>query len=187
MKYYKLIYSHKNEIDKFIEDCKEDFYGTLEENRKEAEEYVTQRYAWYQEGVIYPEDESINGEAIIISELVRIYPDDWEEVPALYKLDSKSQMSKHCKDGKDRNYLSYFLNDIKIFQQKIPFNEDYEKGYDRKTSIYDEYILNNKLYQTRYDLDTKKERHVSFPLSKERLKQFNIPQNFKIVANSDCF
>lgn len=187
MKYYRLIYSHKNEIDKFIEDCKEDFEGTLEENRKEAEEYVTTGYAWYQEGVIYPENETNNGESIMVSILVEKNPQDWEEVSAPYKLDSKDQMSKHCKDGKDRNFLLYFLNDIKIFQQKIPFNEEYEKGYDRRTSIYDEYILNNKLYQTRYELDTKKERHVSFPLSKERLKQFNIPKDFKIVANSDCF
>jgi hypothetical protein len=187
MKYYRLIYSYKNAINNFIEDCKEDFEGTPEENIKEAKKYVIQRYAWYQEGVIYSEDETILGEAIRVSDLVEMFPEDWEEVSTLYKLDSKGQMSKHCKDGKDRNLLSYFLNDIKIFQQKIPFNEDYEKGFDRRISIYDEYILNNKMYQTRYDDDTKKKRQVSFPLSKERLKQFNIPKDFKIVANSDCF
>jgi len=105
----------------------------------------------------------------------------------LFKLESNAQINKHCKDGKDRSYLQYYLNNVKILQQKLPFNEHYENGYNHKTSISDEYILNGKMYQTRYDTVTDKERHVSFPLSKIKLKELGVPNDFKIVANSNFF
>lgn len=66
-----------------------------------------------------------------------------------FKLTSNSQYSHHDKDGSDRNYLSYYLNDVLILKQKIPFDTSFEKGFDRRTTIYDEYILNDKLYQKR--------------------------------------
>lgn len=101
------------------------------------------------------------------------------------KLTKKYQYSKHCKDGKDRNYLIYFLNGIEILKQKIPFNENFEHGFDRRTSITNEYILNGKIYQTRYfheacGSEPKNIRNVSFPLSKNKLKKFNIPKDLKI-------
>lgn len=63
-----------------------------------------------------------------------------------------------------------------------------KKGFDRRTSIYDEYILNGKLYQKRRkwlgcsndDNDKTEIREVTFPLSKKILAQFNIPDNFRI-------
>jgi hypothetical protein len=105
-----------------------------------------------------------------------------------FKLTRNSQLSHHDKDGKDRNYISYYLNDILILKQKIPFNTRFEEGFDRRISIYDEYILNDRLYQKRriciacgcFD---DKIRNVSFPLSKKIMKQFNIPNNEKILIN----
>jgi hypothetical protein len=105
-----------------------------------------------------------------------------------YKLTTNRQYSHHDKDGADRNYISYFLNDVLILKQKIPFDTNWEKGFDRRTSIYGEYILNGKLYQKRRkwlgcsneDNDKTEIREVSFPLSKNRLAQFNIPYNFRI-------
>lgn len=105
-----------------------------------------------------------------------------------YKLTAKSQYSHHDNDGKDRNYMLYFLNGVLIHKHKIPFDRNWEVGFDRTTSIYDEYILNNKLYQKRRcwygclnPMNNKtKIREVSYPLSKRILSQFNIPKNLKI-------
>lgn len=105
-----------------------------------------------------------------------------------YKLTINRQYSYHDKDGHDRNYISYYLNDILILKQKIPFDTNYEHGFDRRTLIYDEYILNGKLYQKRRKHfgcshpgnDETEIREVSFPLSKNKLKQFDIPKDFKI-------
>jgi len=66
-----------------------------------------------------------------------------------YKLTTNRQYSHHDKDGADRNYVSYFLNGVLILKQKIPFDKNWEVGFDRRTSIYDEYILNGKMYQKR--------------------------------------
>lgn len=103
-----------------------------------------------------------------------------------FKLTSNWQYSHHDKDGCDRNYLSFYLNDILILKQKIPFDVNLESGFDRRTSIYDIYLLNGRLYQKRCKNfgcshpDKSKIREVSFPISKEKLKQFNIPKDFKI-------
>ena len=196
MKYFRLIYSYENEIDRFIESELEYILLYLSEtgqvdtpdNRKQiAKDTILKRYAFYQEGVIYPEDDTLNGDARLVKRLIELYPEDWEEVPMMLKLESKSKINKHCKDGKDRSYITYFLNNVQILQQKLPFNENYEKGFDHRTHIDNEYILNGKMYQTRYDADTNKVRHVSFPLSKIKLKELNVPHNFKIVCNSDFF
>lgn len=97
------------------------------------------------------------------------------------------QYSKRCNDRKSRNFLLYFVDDVLILKQKIPFDENWEKGFDRRTSIYDEYILNGKMYQTRTvgiqcggDNDNLKTRQVSFPLSKKRLNELNILLDVKI-------
>lgn len=108
-----------------------------------------------------------------------------------YKLTSKFQYSKEDPDGKDRNYALFFLNDVLILKQKIPFDPSYDRGYDRVTSIYDVYLLNGSLHQTRGNKwycgqseDPKhKERKVKFPVSKTKLDEFSIPKNFKIILN----
>lgn len=110
-----------------------------------------------------------------------------------YTLTVHKQYSKQCKDGKHRNYILFFLNGIQILKQKIPFDTDWSPGHDRRTGIYDAYILNGKIYQTRlhdygWSSVTKKpelgkERHVSFPLSKKVMEQFQIPKDLKITIN----
>ena len=104
-----------------------------------------------------------------------------------FKLTRKVQYSKKCKDGKCRNFLIFFLNDIEIMKQKLPFDENGEKGYDRHTVIYNVYILNRKLHQTRksgvyccIDSTDNKTRQVSFPLSKKVLEELSVPEKLKI-------
>lgn len=107
-----------------------------------------------------------------------------------YKLTINRQYSHHDKDGVDRNYISYYLNDILILKLKIPFDTNWEHGFDRRTAIYDEYILNGRLYQKRRkyygcchpDNDKTKIRNVSFPLSKKIMQEFNIPKDLKILV-----
>ena len=103
-----------------------------------------------------------------------------------YKLTKKYQLSKHCKDSKDRNFIIYFLNGVEILKQKVPFDTNFELGFDRRTVITDEYILNGQIHQTRYfreacGAEPKKIRNVSYPLSKKILKTFEIPVDFKIT------
>lgn len=104
-----------------------------------------------------------------------------------YVFTSKAQYSHRDADGCSRNYLLFFLNNILIFKQKIPYQEGFDNGYDRRTSIYDCYILNGMLYQKRlnkaikYDSSVQNIREVKFPLSKNLMKQFNIPKDFKII------
>jgi hypothetical protein len=105
-----------------------------------------------------------------------------------YKLTSKYQHSKLHADGKRRNKLLYFLNDVLILEQKVPFDESYERGFQNRTSIYDEFLLNNNLFQKRKVAKERawwiqavhgheyKIREVKFPVSKKILKQFNIPK-----------
>jgi hypothetical protein len=106
------------------------------------------------------------------------------EIEQKFKLTCKGQLSKHCKDGKDRNFLYYFLNDVLILKQKIPFDIRWERGCDRVTGIYDDYLLNGKLYQTRskkqWNSSVDDVRQVYFPISKKVLAQFNIPKDLKI-------
>ena len=106
-----------------------------------------------------------------------------------YNLTVHFQYSKQCKDGKHRNYIIFFLNGIQILKQKIPFDTDWERGFDRRTGIFNPYILNGKMYQTRFHDKgwcggvgpSGKERHVSFPLSKKVMEQFQIPKDLKIT------
>lgn len=105
-----------------------------------------------------------------------------------FKLTSNWQYSHHDKDGRDRNYLSFYLNGMLIFKQKIPFDKNLKPGFDRNTAIYDVYLLNGKLHQKRCkDVDIlpqhneyPKIREVSFPISKNKLTLFNIPKNLRI-------
>lgn len=95
-----------------------------------------------------------------------------------YILTKKSQNSKKCKDGKNRNFILYFLNGEQIFKHKRPFDEKSEYGFDGRWLYKNTYILNNVLHQTRYD--DKEERNVKFPLSKDRLLKYEIPKDYKI-------
>jgi hypothetical protein len=103
-----------------------------------------------------------------------------------FNLTCKVQLSKKCKDGSSRNFLLYFLNDVQILKQKIPFNTRYDRGHDRHTAIYDEYLLNGRLHQTRTadvfcgTKTTGKTRRVSFPVSRARLQQLQVPDGLKI-------
>ncbi len=96
------------------------------------------------------------------------------------------QYNKRGNDGRSRSYLHYFLNGKPILKQKIPYDERYERGFDKNTAIYDEFILNSRLHQTRTaDVHCGansygKTRQVSFPISKKRLAELNVPSNQKI-------
>ena len=103
-----------------------------------------------------------------------------------FNLTRKIQCSKHCPDGKHRNFVLYFLNNVLILKQKFPYDENWEHGFDECTRIYDEYILNGRIHQTRqcwHGCGSKlesKPRQVSFPLSKIKLAELNVPKDFKI-------
>jgi len=81
MKQYKLIYNYSSIISDFIERNQDEFMSglTYEQKRKESEDIIPNRYAWYEENEIYSENENFDGEAIKVSKLVELYPDDWEE------------------------------------------------------------------------------------------------------------
>lgn len=106
-----------------------------------------------------------------------------------YKLTSKYQHAKVLPNGKRRSITLYFLNDIQIFKQKVPFDETSENGY-AKWHFKNEYLLNGYIYQTRWDngrwdrnegcLVGGKSRDVHFPVSKRVLEPFNIPNDIKI-------
>jgi hypothetical protein len=106
--------------------------------------------------------------------------------PPEYLLTKKYQFSKECKDGKQRNFLLYFLNGNLILKQKVPYDEHIDKGFDRRTAIYDECIFNGRLYQTRTadvwcgTAKTGKTRKVSFPLSRARLLKLGVPEDHRI-------
>ena len=95
-----------------------------------------------------------------------------------YKLTDKCQINKRGKDKKCKSYLVYFLNDVQILKQKLPFEDDYENGFNHRTSFNNVYLLNGKLHQTRIKFE--KIRDVSYPISKNKLKQLEVPMDFKI-------
>jgi len=104
-------------------------------------------------------------------------------------LEAKTQFSKKCKDGRYRNFLIYFIDGVQILKQKIPYNERYEKGFDRLTGITNEYILNGKLYQTRYKHNgcgskASDIREVKYPLSKKKLQELNV-LTYEFIKISD--
>lgn len=81
MKYYKLIYSYEKEIKEFLEEFEDEFEGLSEKEKYiEAKKDCDNRYAWYEEGKIYSEEENFDGEAVKVSEMVKEYPEDWLEI-----------------------------------------------------------------------------------------------------------
>ena len=102
-----------------------------------------------------------------------------------YKLTSKYQHAKKLSNGTIRSIRLYFLNNVKIFEQKVPFDEKGENG-DAKWHFKNEFLLNGKIHQTRCSLSwngVQESRDVSFPISKKVLEQFNIPKDFKIILS----
>jgi len=95
-----------------------------------------------------------------------------------YRLTHKCQLNKKGKDNKSRSYLIYFLNGVEILKQKLPFEEDYELGYQHHTGIENEYLLNGKIYQTRTKFG--ETRNVSFHVSKNKLNELSFPNDFKL-------
>jgi len=99
-----------------------------------------------------------------------------------HKLTYKTQMAKTCKDGKQRNFVLYFLDGVLILKQKASFEETWERGYDGCTHVENEYILNGKMYQTRWRVGTTEKREVYFPLSKRKLKELGVENDVKIIC-----
>lgn len=93
-----------------------------------------------------------------------------------HELTQKVSLNKKGKDGKSRSYLIYFLNDVEILKQKLPYEEDYEYGSQHQTGIDDVYLLDGKIHQVRTKFD--KSRIVKFPVSKNKLE--GIPNDSKI-------
>jgi hypothetical protein len=105
-----------------------------------------------------------------------------------FKLTSKYQKSKKCKDGKYRNFVLYFVNGILILRQKLPFDTSYSIDSDLRTWIRNEYLLNGNLYQERIHIEDSEKgnpsRHVRYPISKKLLNELGIPENFKVEISS---
>ena len=97
-----------------------------------------------------------------------------------YKLTYNCQINKRGKDKKSRSFLIYFLNGIEILKQKIPFEINYDNGFNHKTDIKNDYLLNGRIHQTRTKFE--KTREVSFPISKNKLIQIGVPMELKINA-----
>lgn len=75
-----------------------------------------------------------------------------------------------------RDYVVYYLNGIKIFEHKMPFDVCIRYNLHRSYDLEDKYILNNTLYRIKNDNVRKS------PLSRNILAQFNIPKDLKIIA-----
>jgi len=102
-----------------------------------------------------------------------------------YKFIYTYQHSKVCGDNKRRNFLLFFLNDVLILKQKMPFDETYDHGHQNRTWITDIYLLNGNIHQKRQAKENNgKLREVKYPISKKLLEQFNIPKDTKITLQN---
>lgn len=104
-----------------------------------------------------------------------------------YKLTKKFQHAKVLANGRRRSLLLYFLNNILLFTQKVPFDETGEPGTG-KWMYTNEYLFNGRIHQTRsnrkYNISKNdwdiKSRDVTYPVSKKRLKELEVPIDLKI-------
>lgn len=104
-----------------------------------------------------------------------------------FKLTSKYCHAKRSKKGTCRSWKLYFLNGIELFRQRVPYDENNEYGAG-KWHYENQFILNGRLHQTRYD--TKYvcehgyvrvgERKVTYPLSKKKLIEMGVSMDQKI-------
>lgn len=97
-----------------------------------------------------------------------------------FSLTYHCQINKRGKDKKSRSYLIYFLNGTQILKQKIPFEISCENGFNHKTNIDNDYLLNGRIHQTRTKFENSRE--VSFPVSKNKLIEIGFPNGLKIEA-----
>jgi hypothetical protein len=102
-----------------------------------------------------------------------------------YDLTCKVSYNEKDAGGKSNSHVRYFLNGEFIFQQKLPYDDNYCIGHDNRTAIFNERIIGNNLHQTRQSdvsCGSKggKVREVKFPLSKSKMAQFNVPKEFVI-------
>ena len=106
----------------------------------------------------------------------------------MHKLTCHTQLNKKCKDGKSRSFILYFLDDVLILKHKVPYDEDYDKGCDKITAIWDVYLYKGRIHQIRQkgphwcgmDIIQNKEREVSFPVSVKKLKELGVNPDLKI-------
>lgn len=68
------------------------------------------------------------------------------------------------------------MNDVQILKQKLPFEDDYENGFNHLTRFDDVYLLDGNIHQIRTKFD--KSRSVKFPISKNKL--VGVPNDLKI-------
>ncbi len=95
------------------------------------------------------------------------------------KLTFKFQRNKrNPKSGISNSHYIFFLNGVEVLKQKVPYELDYDQGCQHHTGIENVYYLNGKIYQDREKFG--KVRNVSFPVSKNRLSELNIPKDLKI-------
>lgn len=85
----------------------------------------------------------------------------------------KYQLSKKCKDGKSRNFCLFFIDGELALKLKVPYNENYEKGYDTKCHFSDITYDEKYIYMTKIS-DGKNEpkiRNVKYPRKKKNHNQ----------------
>jgi hypothetical protein len=100
----------------------------------------------------------------------------------------KYQHAKRSKTGSCRDWRIYSINGVELFKQKIPFYANIDAGCNGKWYYENEYILNGRLHQTRYDTKYVREhgfvrigeRKVTYPLSKKKLIEMGVPMDQKI-------
>lgn len=105
-----------------------------------------------------------------------------------YKLVCKYSHAKKQINGKTRSIRYYYLNNVLIFQQKVPFDENMRYGYGGKWHYENEYLLDGKLFQTRYNnvyhsvtaIYEKMCRDVYYPVSKRKLEEVGFPNGLKL-------
>ena len=92
------------------------------------------------------------------------------------ELTTKVHLNKRCKDGKSRNFIVYFLNNVEILKLKIPFDTNFEAGHDKVTFFTDHYIKDGRLHIKKVKhlgykdgLPKSKEWWASYPISKRKL------------------
>lgn len=99
---------------------------------------------------------------------------------SIFVLTIKGQHSKKCRDGKKRSFWLYYLNNILILKQKVPFDETSEYGWQNFIGLRNVYLLGNNLHQERIIGYRDKIRTVKFPVSKTILQALNVPTDLKI-------
>lgn len=113
-----------------------------------------------------------------------------------HKLTAKTQHSKRCNDGRRRNFLLFFIDGTLVLQQKVPYDETMEWGYDGALHLEDVYYQDGRIYQTRigkaiWSSPEKRwipgeKRNVHFPVSRKILKQLDLPEGSRLQLTSRC-